>query len=212
MEPRSTARSTEKKGIHPHSSRSVFHGGHSPGFSLVEMVVSVGLFAIVMLVGLGALVSLIDANRKARALESVMNNLNIALDGMVRAIRMGSTYHCGSGTQTIPQDCADTPGTSFAFEPFGGSSSDVNDQWRYRYDAETKRIYKSENGGGTEFPITAEEVSIEEMAFYVVGTTPGDTVQPKVVIVVKGIAGAAKVKTKTTYSIQATAAQRILDL
>src|SRR3989338_1985894 len=75
------------------------------GFTLVEMIVSVALFATVMLVSVGALLSLMGANRKAQALQSVMNNLNVALDGMVRSIRMGSNYHCGAGTFSATQDC-----------------------------------------------------------------------------------------------------------
>jgi len=50
------------------------------------------------------------------------------------------------------------------------------------------------------------------MSFYVVGTTAGDTTQPKVVITIKGTAGAAKAKTRSSFSIQATATQRLLDL
>lgn len=185
--------------------------GQNRGFSLIEIIVAVGLFAVVMLIGLGALLALIDASRKARALESVMNNLNIALDGMVRNIRMGTNYHCGTGTQTATQDC-DDGGVSLAFEPFNGSPSDPTDQWIYTYNSGTKRLYKSENTGGTTFPVTAPEVTIEDMKFYVVGSTKGDDVQPKVVIVVKGTAGASKAKTRTTFSIQATAVQRILDI
>ena len=60
------------------------------GFTLVEMIVAVALFAVVMLISVAALLALVDANRKAQALQSVMNNLNIALDGMVRSVRMGS--------------------------------------------------------------------------------------------------------------------------
>lgn len=184
----------------------------SRGFSLIEMIVAVGLFAIVMLVSVAALLALVDANRKARALESVMNNLNIALDGMVRSVRMGNTYHCGGGTITLPLDCATTPGTSIAFEPYGGSSSDPNNQWVYSYDSTTKRLYRSEDSGGHRFPVTAPEIVIDDIKFYVVGTTAGDIVQPKIVIIIKGTAGADKVKTRTTFSIQATAVQRVLDI
>lgn len=182
------------------------------GFSLIEMIVAVGLFAIIMLVSVTALLALVDANRKARALESVMNNLNIALDGMVRSIRMGGTYHCGSGAPSSPLDCAGTPGTSIAFESYAGSPSDTNDQWVYSFDPDTKRLYRSEDSGGHRFPVTAPEISIDDMKFFVVGTTPGDTVQPKIVIIIKGTAGADKVKTRTTFSIQATAVQRVLDI
>ena len=79
------------------------------GFTLIEMIVSVGLFAIVMLVCVGALLSLVNANRKAQALQSVMNNLNIALDGIVRNAREGSDYDgsaaCSGNSDSSPKDC-----------------------------------------------------------------------------------------------------------
>lgn len=187
------------------------------GFSLIEMMVAVALFAIVMLVATGSLLALIDADRKSQALQSVMGNLNIALDGMVRAIRMGSTYHCGGGSYSTVQDCAsssDLPENHYvlAFEPINGNSNSTSDQWVYSYDASAKRLYKSEDGGTSFIAITAPEVTIDEMQFYVVGSTRGDTVQPKVVITIKGTAGAQKLKTRTTFNIQATAVQRMLDI
>lgn len=187
------------------------------GFSLVEVVVAVGLFAVVMLVSITALLALIDANRKARALESVINNLNIALDGMVRAARVGSNFHCGPGDPTVVQDCssiddADENHYLFAFEPLSGDPGDPADQWIYTYDPVTKRLYKAEGVGSTPLPITAPEISIDEFKFFVVGTTRDDIVQPKVVIVVKGTAGTGGDRTRSTFSIQATAVQRILDL
>lgn len=183
---------------------------NSRGFSLVEMIVAVALFAIVMLVSIGALMSLITANRKARALESTMNNLNIALDGMVRSIRMGSTYHCGgSAPLTSTFSCPDGD-TQITFEPLGGSSSNAIDQWTYSYSGTT--LYKkSPETGASAVPITAPEVEITEMKFYVVGTGTGN-VQPKVVMVIKGTAGAIGSRTRTTFSIQATAVQRVLDI
>lgn len=186
----------------------------SRGFTLVEMIVAVALFAVVMLVSVGALLALVGANRKAQALQSVINNLNISLDGMVRAIRMGSQYHCGTSSYSVAQDCADNESgdTTFAFEPYGGDLSLPGDQWVYSYDAGSKRIYKSVDGGASSVAITAPGVRIDSLKFYVIGTTRGDTVQPKIVITVKGTAGADQVKTSTTFSIQATAVQRLLDL
>ncbi len=181
------------------------------GFTLIEMIVAVALFSVVMLVSAGALLALVDANRKAQALQSVMNNLNIALDGMVRAIRMGSQYHCGGGNYTTTQDCS-SGGIVFAFETFDGSPSNPLDQWVFSYDPVTKRIYKSEDSGAHRIAITEPGISIEDMDFYVIGTTRGDTVQPKVVVQMKGTAGTSKFKTSTTFSIQATAVQRLLDL
>jgi len=178
------------------------------------MIVSTALFAVVMLVSVTALLSLVDANRKTQALHSVMNNLNIALDSMVRALRMGSVYHCGGGEYSLALDCERNGDIVLAFEAFGGDRTDAGDQWVYLYDASTKRIYKSENSGepNSIIAITSPSVTIDSMKFYVIGTTPGDTSQPKVVISIKGTAGADKVKTRTTFHIQATAVQRALDL
>ena len=186
----------------------------SAGFTVIEMMVSVALFAIVMVVSAGALLSLAHANRKAQALQSVMNNLSTTLDSMVRSMREGSTFHCGTGNYTLPQDCT-SGNTTFSFEPNGGTAS-ANDQRVYNYvpPSGTNKGYiqRSLNGGSTWMRVTAPEISITDMKFYVVGTTPGDTVQPKAMIEIKGVAGGSDNRIKTTFHIQATAVQRVLDL
>ncbi len=180
------------------------------GFTLVEMIVAVGLFAVVMVVCVGALLALVTANRKAQALQSVMNNLNIALDGMVRSTRMGSNYDgsvfCSGNGGGGPKDCT-SGSTSFSFTPYDPTTG----PWVYSYDSVTKRIYRSQQGQ-VPIAITAPEVAIDEMKFYVVGTTRGDNTQPKVVIVVKGTAASSASSSRTTFHIQATAVQRLLDL
>lgn len=182
------------------------------GFTLVEMIVAIGLFAVVMVVCVGALLALVTANRKAQALQSVMNNLNIALDGMARSVRMGNDYN-GSVGCTNPSagshDC--TEGSSMLeFQPFGDTSGP---KWIYNFNSTTHRIERSTSGSiSGAAPITAPEVSIDEMFFYVVGTQRGDTAQPKVLIVIKGSAGVPGSSTRTTFHLQAAAVQRVLDL
>jgi prepilin-type N-terminal cleavage/methylation domain-containing protein len=197
-----------------HTPHATHHAGER-GFTLVEMIVAVALFAVVMLISITALLSLIDANRKAQALQSVMNNLSIALDGMVRAVRMGSNYRCNvqSAAPGSSADCADG-GTVFYFTPFGADPSDTQQDWVYSFAEDGNgigRMYRSEKGLDA-LAITAPAVSVDSMSFYVVGTERGDTTQPRVVIGVKGTAGVEKVKTRTTFNIQATAVQRLLDL
>ena len=188
------------------------------GFTLVEMIVAIALFAVVMLVAVGALLSLTGANRKAQALQSVMNNLNIALDGMVRNIRMGTNYQCGGPAAQGWQDCS-SGGTTFAFKPFCDPLTCnplTQSTWLYRFVAPSGSVHgyveRSEDGGASWVQLTAPEVSIESMTFYVVGSQPGDTTQPKVLIVVKGRAGSIVGQTQTTFHIEATAVQRELDL
>lgn len=181
------------------------------GFTLIELMVSVTLFTVVMLVSVGALLSLVAANRKARALESVINNLNITLDGMVRAVRMGSKYNCGSAA--IPSDIegGNCPSglQAFSFAPYGSDPTEQTERFYYTFS--NGQLYRSKTGGTNPVAITAPEVSITDITFYVVGTIPRDIVQPKVVIVVKGTAG-ENAATQTTFYIQATAVERTLDI
>src|SRR5277367_6109931 len=100
------------------------------GFTLIEMLVSIALFAIVMVVCVGALLSLVGANKKAQALQSTMNNLNISLDDMVRNLREGTGYNasgaCSGNAGGNPQDCIQG-GTEIAFTTYQGQ------HWIYSY-------------------------------------------------------------------------------
>ena len=219
---RLAARSLQEQGFTPYH-LSISKG--DKGFSLIEMMTAVALFAIVMLVLMGAVLALIETNRKAQALQSVMNNLNVALDGMVRSLREGSNYHCGSGLYAGngTDNCANGD-TTISFKASSGN------RWVYYFDSVTKRISKSEDGGLNYYPLTATEILITDMKFYVVGTKRGcDTtspcapIQPKVVMVVNGTAGdvtsmiltgtaGGKINRQSAFHIQATAVQRVLDI
>lgn len=182
----------------------------SQGFTLVELLVSVAIFSVVMLVAVGSLLTMVEASRKAQAMKSVINNLNFALESMSRTIRVGTFYHCGvTGSIGTPQDCSQ--GSSyFAFEKSGGNSSSLSDQIVYRLI--DNRIERSIDGGGTFIPITAPEVVVEDLRFYVVGSqaTP-DTVQPKVVMIVRGSAQITS-RSRTEFNLQTTIAQRLPDI
>lgn len=193
---------------------SVLHSLRSNrGFSLVEMMVAVSLFAVVMTISVGSLLSLIEANRKAQALNSVMNNLNFALENMSRNIRVGSAFHCSVSSSVPPnldttKDCANG-GVLFSFEGNQGDPNVSTDQVVYRFI--NNRIEKSIDGGSSFIGITASEVTIDSMKFYVVGTTRGDALQPRVIMVLQGTAGITA-KSITSFNLQTTVSQRVLDL
>lgn len=183
------------------------------GFSIVEMLVATALFSIVMVIAVGSLLTMVDANRKAQSLKSVMNNLNFAMESMVRSARVGTSYHCENITSpppdiATPKDCPDG-GILFAFEPFDGNPGIPNDQEVYRL--LDGRIERSMNSGSSFTPVTADEVQIDDLAFYVVGTTPGDDFQPKAVITIRGSAGETE-RTRTEFALQMVASQRVFDI
>lgn len=174
------------------------------GFTLIELLVSLALFAVVMMVSIGALLTLVDANRKAQALKSVTNNLNFAMDSMTRTLRTGYDYHCGSGwSEGSTADCA-SGDTELTFV------DDNGDTVRYYLDEDAQAIMRRINGGVAE-RMTAPEARIEEARFFVRGTTRGDEEQPQVTILIQGTAGTAP-ETETSFNIQTTVVQRILDI
>ncbi len=183
------------------------------GFTLIEILVAITIFAIVMMIAVAALLALVDGSRKAQALESVMNNLNFALENMTRSIRVGTLYHCqttntpSSNLQT-PQDCT-TGGVLLAFEGATGDTTTNSDQIIYRLNG--AQLERSTDGGGTFIAITAPEVNIQSFAFYVSGTTRGDGQQPRVLMTIRGIAGVSP-KVQTPFYLESMASQRLLDL
>jgi prepilin-type N-terminal cleavage/methylation domain-containing protein len=211
------------------------HARRQAGFTLIEMLVSVALFAIVMVICVGALLSLVGANKKAQALESTINNLNITIDGMVRNLRQGSHFsvtatNCPGGNgDSIATDCT-TGATAVSLITFTGQhwvyeyvSQNINSSLLYLCGTQTGTpgcIIRSEDGGNSFTSLTAPEVSITGMNFYVIGTVPGcdiaspcTPIQPRVIITIMGNAGATNnVKDSTAFHIQATALQRSLDL
>ncbi|HEV8677654.1 MAG TPA: type II secretion system protein [Candidatus Paceibacterota bacterium] len=193
------------------------HGAR--GFTLIELMVSVAIFAIIMVISLGALLSIAAANRKAETIASVMNNLNFAVEGMTRSIRTGYDYHCGTVTGG---DCT-SGGTYFKFTAQDGSQV----VYAYANDAANCGqtgavmgcIMRSTDGGTTYLPITAPEVIITNastgtgLTFYLRGSTLGnlgDNVQPNVVITVTGYIQISATQ-KTPFALQTSVTQRLYD-
>ena len=64
------------------------------GFTLIEMIVSLGVFSVVVTTAVGAMLVLISTNQQLQSEQSVMTNLAFALDTMTREIRTGYYYYC----------------------------------------------------------------------------------------------------------------------
>ncbi len=194
------------------------------GFTLIELLVSTAVFTIVMVVALGALLSLSEANRKADILNSSINNLSFALDSMSRALRTGTNYHCTSGgILATPLDCSGTtPGTYIAF--LGAD----NEKIAYCYDATAKVIKRQVIPAGASgslsttcsssdfLPLTMPEVIVTNLSFYVTGaeaksSSSKDAVQPKVTILLNAYTS-VKATQKSVFSLQTSVTQRIYDL
>ena len=176
------------------------------GFTLVELIVAIGVFTIVVSISLGAVLSIMDSNRKAQNLRSVMDNLNYSLESMTRTIRFGRNYHCDINVLPITSvnDCSsgadsiaiiNTSGVQVVYKLVGG------------------RIARSV-AGGQDYYLTGTDVVIDKLSFRVFGSNQysggSDMLQPQVIIVVSGHAG-NKVGLQSYFNIETTVSQRLFD-
>lgn len=201
------------------------------GFTLIEMIVSLGVFSIVVTTAVGALLMLISTNQQLQAEQSVMTNLSFALDTMTREIRTGLNYYCADSSggdnlvfandhETLAsstKDCVNgrmgsKQGISF-FE--GGSSLSQGSDRRilYYYDADLRTILRKLGDGDPE-SIVSSGLIIEDVQFYVTGSSKlkdgGDTDQPTVTVYI--VATEKEDADSKRYYLQTTITQRILDL
>ena len=196
--------------------RRLFHTSYfirhtsSCGFTLIEMLIALAIFSIIMVISVGSLISLINANHKAQTLKTVVNNLHFALENMSRSIRTGYNYHCGSGSVTIAKNCPTVPSSELVFKARDG------DYVLYVLDGGSIKRSKNKDPllllDDSQFiPITAPEINVEALSFYVDGAGQGDAKQPRVLILGR-VTMLGKGKVLSTATIETLVSQRLLDI
>jgi prepilin-type N-terminal cleavage/methylation domain-containing protein len=175
------------------------------GFTLVEMLIAVGLFTLIASISLGAILSIFDANRRSRSSKTVVDNLNLSIENMVRTVRFGDRYHCGtSGGLSNPQNCSN--GDTFLAVRFESNTH----TYRYCNNSEIRWSSTGQTNCNNMAPITSSDMVVEYLRFYVFNTSTSDQKQPYVIAVIKGYVG-NKPTIQSKFSIQTVMSQRIID-
>lgn len=171
----------------------------------MEMIVSIALFSFVMITTTSVLLSVVDADHKAQGLKTTINNVSLTLESVARNLRTGFSY---STTGFLQGGCpaGGTQGVSFTNQ-YGSNT-------RYQLTGGTIQVAKA---GGNFVSMTAPEITIDRFCFYVLGASPTDALQPKILVTVGGvvnIASAPGARTKTTsrFDIQTLVSQRLPDV
>ena len=205
------------------------------GFTLIEIIVSLALFAVVAVVAIGAFLKIVDANRRAEAIESAVNDTNFALESMVRDLRVGSDYQClpastppGSPPTSIShtsaglETCSLSPGSMIAFNSSvtdpNNSSCNLVHAYELANSGSGNVLEKAEQqscGASYSFvPLTStsSDLTIQTFDIAVNGDWPpaNPEAQPKVFILISGMAGASQ-EDQTSFTVQTTASQRIME-
>ena len=188
--------------------------GSQRAFTLVELIVALSVFMILVLLGGGALIRIIDAHAKTQSLQLVMNNLNYTVESMSRSIRFGHSYDCGEAGGS--ENCATgTEGESKLNHQFGWEENAQDIVYKLAaYDDATNEdpetytrgaIWKQVDDGVWQ-KLTSAEVDINELTFYVFDVgDDGD--HPRVTVIIKGKAG-IKESVSSEFTLQTTVNQR----
>ena len=163
------------------------------GYTLIELIVAVGLFALIMTLVSGAFIMMISLDRQTQDVATGIDNLSFALETMTRTIRTGTTYSCNGGG-----DCA-SGGTTFSVTNTSGTSVS----------------YALSNGVITQnsVPLTDPSVHVSSLTFYASGTskTPTDYTQPYVTMIVSGSISSTQRKTQS-FTVETSATMRGTDI
>ncbi len=176
----------------------------SRGYTLIELVVAVGLFALVMTLASGSYLLMVDLTRQAQGISTGINNLSFVLETMTRSIRTGTSYNCGA----FGVDCLDGE-DSFSFRDSNGTDITYA-QGAQGPDGSIGTIVKN----GT-IILTDPAISVSSLMFYVSGTgtiTSGDFAQPYVTISISGTVSSGPRKKPQVFAIQTGATMRGIDL
>ncbi|OGI68272.1 hypothetical protein A2738_02310 [Candidatus Nomurabacteria bacterium RIFCSPHIGHO2_01_FULL_42_15] len=202
----------------------------SKGYTIIETMISVSLFLVIVMAGMGALLNSNLLHQKSRDMRSIMDNLSFIMEDLSKNLRTGYNYHCVddlSNDFTIPASGEDCFG--IAFEHQDGEESDPSDQWVYIIGNDGK-IYKStENAAGSEnfVQLTPDEIEIDttKSGFSVTGAEPPDICEPPTCIprtvtgnkeqpfVIIRLTGTITSKNtiETPFSLQTSVSQRAID-
>lgn len=174
------------------------------GYSLLELIVSLGIFSMVMLVVTGAYITLISLDRQARANNQLAASLSFAVESMARSMRTGTQYACNANP-SVP-NCA-SGGTSISFL----DSQNQTITYRLKNDGSIGQCTGSLCTDTTAVSLTDSHIDIETIRFYVRGVGVSDRTQPSVTFVIAGTMTTEGGET-TSFSIQTGATQRLIEL
>lgn len=183
------------------------------GFTLVELIVAVGLFAFVMMLVSSAYFIVIGVDNESQGIATGVDSLSFALEAMSRNIRTGTTYNCGLSGGDCPFG-----DTSFSFNNSDGQTV------VYGYSANSSVCGTSGstlgNGcitqtiGTATTVLTDPAVDITSLKFIVLGTakTPTDYTQPHVTILVAGTISSGSGGKTESFSLETGATMRGTDI
>ena len=155
------------------------------GFTLIEMVIAIGLFAVLATVGIGGFVHALRTERQAATLIGVNTNIALVLEQMTREIRTSIDF-CENLDPTNPTNpCSTTERICFH------SARDKvvyyrlqNQEYILRGEADFDPFGSTScaDAASNMQKITSDDVRVNNLDFLIVGNEKGDGFMPRITI------------------------------
>lgn len=192
-----------------HKIRKVF-GARSciTGFTLLEMVVSIGIFSVVIVATIGLMLSISSAQIKAANIQAVQDNIRFGLELLTKEIRTGSNLSTAGS-------CGPA-GSRISFDATSGRRV-------YFWDAANLLIMRAKQNitsadcdgtSGRAVPFSAEDVFIDRFQIETqgIGAAGSDDGQPMITVSLRARSKTSKIQLESAMDIQTTVTPRLRDL
>ncbi len=179
------------------------------GFTLVELLISLTLFAILIAIAIGGFARALRTQQQVGSLLAAESNVSLAIEQMAREIRTGSDFCSGVNAGLCQLSCQ--PPDPVTGLVSCGSLAFTNVQGQtVIYNLQNNMIQKSTNAGGSYDPITGSNVTIPYLEFTLFGNTTGDHWPPRLTIDL-GVASKDSVLASQVLYLQTTVSARAMD-
>lgn len=178
------------------------------GFTLLEMVISIGIFSVIVVSAIGIMLQVSNVQSKANNLQTVLDNIRFSLELITKEMRTGNSY--------VLSTACGIAGEEINFK------TSIGEDHTYFLDESAGMIMRATepitgadcNGNtGKVLPFTSPDVLIQKLNFAARGNNIGpDDGQPWITIDMKVKSRSVKYELDTSMDLQTSIVQRFRDI
>ena len=166
------------------------------------MIVAVGIFAVVIIISVGAMLAISRAQLKVSNIQIIQDNLRFSLELMTKEMRTGISF-LPSGGAPPAYDAVE-----FTHNRPGGGTETLS--YCFLSGAIIRHVGNANQCADQGTAVTDPSLMVDQLTFYVIGQVSGaDDGQPRVTISIR--AHSADARLAASYTIQTTVTPRTRD-
>ena len=176
------------------------------GYSLIELMVAVGVFAIVVAATSGTFITSLRGQQKARTVQNTADNIRYAMEVMGKEMRMGKGFStsnagCPASTTCRVQFYSNMPHRQ---PPYLGPNA------QQEFFLSGNQIYFDDEvgAGPSAEAITSSNIRVNTLNFNLTGTPPAD--QPRITMLVDATSAGGQPALETRIVAETTISPRSL--